>query len=205
MCCKTTPNSNHTPRLTAITGGIGSGKSIVAQILTRMGYLVYDCDSRAKQLMDNDPTIAQAIAERISADAVRPDRLIDRKALSRIVFNDRQKLDILNSIVHHHVRDDIKRWAAINADEPRLWVETAILYESSLDKMVQSVWLVTAPLEQRISRVMQRNSCSRREVEVRIEAQSRQAYAPHPCIHTIVNDGGTTPLLPQIEHLLSTD
>ncbi len=205
MCCKTTTNNNHTPQLTAITGGIGSGKSIVAQILTRLGYLVYDCDSRAKQLMDTDPTIAQAIAERISPDAVWPDLRIDRKVLSRIVFNDPLKLDILNSIVHHHVRDDIARWAAINANEPRLWVETAILYESSIDKMVQSVWLVTAPLEQRISRVMRRNGCSRREVEERIEAQSRQAHTPHPCIHAIVNDGGTTPLLPQIEHLLSTD
>lgn len=205
MCCKTSPNNNHTPRLTAITGGIGSGKSIVAQILTHMGHLVYDCDSRAKQLMDNDPSIAQAIAERISPDAIGPDLRIDRKTLSRIVFSNPLKLEILNSIVHHHVRDDIERWVDINADKPQLWIETAILYESSIDKMVQSVWLVTAPLEQRISRVMLRNGCSRREVEARIEAQSRVAHTHHPCIHTIVNDGGTTPLLPQIERLLSTN
>lgn len=169
-----------------------------------MGHLVYDCDSRAKQLMDNDPSIARAIAERISPDAVGPDLRIDRKALSHIVFNDPAKLEILNSIVHRHVRSDIERWTTINADKTQLWIETAILYESSIDKMVQSVWLVTAPLERRISRVMRRNGCSRREVEERIEAQSRTTHTPHPCIHHIVNDGGSTPLLPQIEHLLST-
>ena len=114
-------------RLIAITGGIGSGKSIISDILRAMGHKVYDYDTRAKALMDTDESIKNDLIDLISIDAVRNDRTIDRKLLSEIVFNDPDALSRLNSIVHKAVRADLRRWRDTSSDKT-VWVETAILY-----------------------------------------------------------------------------
>lgn len=188
--------------LTAITGGIGSGKSVVSRILRILGHPVYDTDAEAKQLMDTDQEIRTRLAERFGAEILLPGS-IDRPTLSRIVFASPEALADLNAIVHAAVRADIEAWAAsLPASTPRPFVETAILYESRLDRMVTSVWDVTAPIPLRIERVMARNGLTAGQVQARIDAQS--AHIPHtlhPDTHTIVNDN-LTPLLPQIQALL---
>lgn len=199
MCSKT-PSTDF-PTVIAITGGIGSGKSVVSGILRRMGYCVYDCDSRAKILVDSDQSIRLEIARVISRKVINPDGSISRSRLGEIVFSNPDKLSRLNSIVHQHVRKDINRWIARHIDRRALWVETAILYQSGLDKMVDRVWEVTAPVDLRIARVMQRNLCTRHEVESRITSQLHTPPHPHPRISTIINDD-ISPLLPQIESLL---
>lgn len=191
--------------LTAITGGIGSGKSIVSKILAAMGYPVYDCDSQAKLLMDQDDQIKKALCSEIHADCVRTDGSINRERLSEIVFGDAGALCRLNAIVHAAVRLDLKRWCGANIGSGRLFVETAILYQSGLDVMVDDVWSVDAPAELRIERVMARNSFSRQQVEARIASQD--SYVPtilHPRVFSIINDG-CIPLLPQIENLLGQE
>lgn len=187
-------------RLIAITGGIGSGKSIISDILRAMGHKVYDCDTRAKALMDTDESIKDDLINLISIDAVRSDRTIDRKLLSEIVFNDPDALSRLNSIVHKAVRADLRRWRDTSSDKT-VWVETAILYASRLDREVDEVWEVTAPTELRVQRVMKRNSMSREQVLARISSQSTTAAQLHPLTKTIVNDG-VEPVLPQILSLL---
>ncbi len=187
-------------RLIAITGGIGSGKSIISDILRAMGHKVYDCDTRAKALMDTDESIKNDLIDLISIDAVRNDRTIDRKLLSEIVFNDPDALSRLNSIVHKAVRADLRRWRDTSSDKT-VWVETAILYASRLDREVDEVWEVTAPTELRVQRVMKRNSMSREQVLARISSQSTTAAQLHPLTKTIVNDG-VEPVLPQILSLL---
>ncbi len=187
-------------RLIAITGGIGSGKSVISDILRAMGHKVYDCDTRAKALMDTDESIKDDLINLISIDAVRSDRTIDRKLLSEIVFNDPDALSRLNSIVHKAVRADLRRWRDTSSDKT-VWVETAILYASRLDREVDEVWEVTAPTELRVQRVMQRNSMSREQVLARISSQSTTAAQLHPLTKTIVNDG-VEPVLPQILSLL---
>ncbi|TFU94732.1 dephospho-CoA kinase [Barnesiella sp. WM24] len=187
--------------LIAIAGGIGSGKSVVAQILRVMGHEVYDCDREARRLMDRDEEMKCRIAELISAEVILDDRSIDRRRLAEIVFADEIMLSRLNGIVHSAVRDDIARWAASRSGRP-LWVESAIVYESGIDSMVDEVWEVTAPVELRVKRVMSRNAMTRRQVMERIEAQSRNVtMRPHHCVKTIVNDE-IAPLLPQILRLL---
>lgn len=188
--------------LIAIAGGIGSGKSVVSRILRAMGCKVYDCDSEARRLMDNDEVIKCRLAEMIAPEVILHDRSIDRRRLAEIVFADRRKLETLNSIVHSAVRDDILRWKACNAAARTLWVESAIIYESGIDAMVDEVWEVTAPVDLRVERVMVRNSMSRAQVMERIEAQAATIYVPHHCVKTIINDE-VTPLLPQIEQLTS--
>lgn len=189
-----------TTRLIAITGGIGSGKSIISDILRAMGHKVYDCDTRAKALMDTDESIKNDLIDLISIDAVRNDRTIDRKLLSEIVFNDPDALSRLNSIVHRAVRADLRRWRDTSSDKT-VWVETAILYASRLDREVDEVWEVTAPTELRVQRVMKRNSMSREQVLARISSQSTTAAQLHPLTKAIVNDG-VEPVLPQILSLL---
>ncbi len=187
-------------RLIAITGGIGSGKSVISDILRAMGHKVYDCDTRAKALMDTDESIKDDLINLISIDAVRSDRTIDRKLLSEIVFNDPDALSRLNSIVHKAVRADLRRWRDTSSDKT-VWVETAILYASRLDREVDEVWEVTAPTELRVQRVMKRNSMSREQVLARISSQSTTAAQLHPLTKTIVNDG-VEPVLPQLLSLL---
>lgn len=191
-------NSRH---IVAVAGGIGSGKSVVCQVLMAMGYEVYDCDSRAKWLMDNSPAIKQAIAERISPLAISAEGDIRRYVLSKIVFSDAGKLKILNEITHQAVREDIARWVERPHRRYPLFIETAILYESRLDAMVHEVWEVTAPTALRVERVMRRSALTREQVLARISAQSRPASRVHPCISLIINDN-EHPLLPQIHALL---
>lgn len=188
-------------RIIAVTGGIGSGKSVVSEILRVCGHEVYDCDSEARRLMDCSTEIHRRIADEISPSCVAGG-VIDRAALSEIVFAEADKLGRLNDIVHSHVRADIARRAASLADDAVLFVETAILYESRLDRMADEVWQVDAPEELRIERVMRRSGLSEAQVRARIEAQRRTVPGrPHARVHIIINDG-FTPVLPRIEELL---
>lgn len=203
----------HTPpiHLTAITGGIGSGKSVVARILRTIGYPVYDCDLRARAIMDADPDIHRALAHRISPTVITPQGTIDRPALSAIVFAHPDKLATLNTIVHGAVRDDLTRWlhtlttatSTPATPAPRAFVETAIPYESGLHTMVHDIWQVTAPDHIRIQRVILRSGLTPDQIRARIRAQRATPIPPHhPPIHTITNDG-LTPILPTIHHLLT--
>lgn len=185
-----------------ISGGIGSGKSVVCHALRAMGFAVYDTDAEARRIMDSDPEIARQIALRISPACITETGTIHRPALASIVFADAAKLETLNSLVHEAVRHDISSWIGRCAGQEKIFVETAILYQSGLDRMADRVWEVTAPEETRIKRVMARNSLTREQVIARIRSQRFPEGARlHPCTFEIVNDG-LTPLLPRIEQLL---
>lgn len=188
--------------LTAITGGIGSGKSVVSRILRVLGYPVYDCDSRAKALMDADELIKQQIIDAIDRETIATDGTIDRRRLASIVFADAEKLAALNAIVHSAVKLDICRWAE-QCGSRHSFVETAILFQSGLNETVSDEWRVAAPDEIRISRVMKRNSLLRPEVEARIASQ---IFVPSPemrvpPLYEIINDDKHA-LLPQVQTLL---
>lgn len=190
-------------RIIAITGGIGSGKSVVSRVVEAMGYHVYDCDSQARRLMDESDIIKRDIIRRIGESCVKSGR-IDRAELAKIVFNSEEKLAELNSIVHGAVREHLAMWTDhLGASETLCFVETAILYQSGLDAMVDEVWEITAPVELRIERVMKRNGLTSEEVRARIDSQdSYEVTSPHPCRHFIENDGDRA-ILPRIEQFLS--
>lgn len=180
-----------------IAGGIGSGKSVVCKTLTAMGYEVYDCDSRARQLMESDDDIKVELRRQIHSGAVDADGHINRRLIAGIVFDQPDKLQLLNTIVHHAVRKDIRREMTHN---PGLFVETAIPVSSRLDHMADQIWQVTAPIEIRIDRVMQRNGLSAADVTKRIEAQAAETVAGATAI---VNDG-IMAVLPQLHRLLNS-
>lgn len=188
-------------RLTAITGGIGSGKSVVSRMLRLMGYDVFDCDYEAKRIMDEDLEIKDRLRAEIHNDAVKEDGSIDRQLISSIVFADAQKLGRLNEIVHTAVKRELTAWRSAAHERNHLFVETAILYQSGLDKMVDDVIEVIADDETRIERVMHRNNCSESEVRARIESQRFTAETPHSHV-AVINNDGLTAVLPQILKLV---
>ena len=193
----------HVP-LTAIAGGIGSGKSVVSKCLRIMGYEVYDTDTEAKRIMDTSRGIKRAIAVEICREAITDTGDIDRRRLARAVFADSKLLGRLNVLVHRAVVDDIKMWYDTRSEAGiPLFVETALLYQSRIDTMVDCVWLVDAPVETRVGRIVGRGGISDTEARSRIDAQER--YRPdrrHAMTRLIVNDGRTA-LLPRIGELLS--
>lgn len=198
----TEPFPAQRPNLTAITGGIGAGKSVVARIVAAMGYDVYDCDSRARDLMAREEIIC-ALAETFGTGIFNSSGELIRLRLAEIVFNDSAALERLNAITHSAVRADLGEWAAARSEAPHIFVETAILYQSDIDRMVARVWEVTAPPGLRLKRVMARSALTREQALARIGAQD--AFVPqrvHPAVTVLVNDG-VTPLLPAIRHTLN--
>lgn len=184
-------------KIIGITGGIGSGKSVVSRILRCLDYYVYDCDIQAKIIMDNSDEIKNKLCEYISKEAVKNGN-INRLLISKIVFEDKNKLAKLNEIVHQSVLSDIKEKSA---NYEYFFFETAILYQSGFDKICNSVWEVTAPLETRIKRVMDRNAFQRKQVIDRINSQSCTTNTPHKNVVQILNDD-LNPILPAILSIL---
>lgn len=156
-------------KIIGLTGGIGSGKTTVASFFTSAGISVYIADFEAKKLMDS-PEIKIAIAHVFGTSIFSKKELI-RPKLAEIVFNDPEKLKSLNAIVHPAVRKHFKEWVATHTDEDLLVYESAILFESDHYKDFDFIIVVTAPLESRISRVLDRDNISRNQILSRINAQ----------------------------------
>ena len=186
-------------RIIAITGGIGSGKSVVARVLGCMGYEIYDCDSQARQIMEESEDIKLAIGAEVCREAITASG-IDRRILAQKVFSDTQALEALNRIVHRHVRDHFKEWSA---SRTICFVETAILHSSGMDTLVDEIWEVTAPKEIRIERVIARNNLSIPEIEKRMEAQKAEEATIPALKKRVINNDGAQAILPQIEALLN--
>lgn len=170
-----------------ITGGIGSGKSVVSNLLRVMGYPVYDTDSEARRLMNSQPELQAQLSDAFGAD-IYTDGVLNRPLLASRTFGNPGQVARLNAIVHPAVRHDFEQWAC-KRQEPVGFVESAILYESHFDRLVDEVWLVTAPEALRIERVLQRSGLSADEVRRRIASQMSDEERRRRATHVIVNDG----------------
>ena len=190
-------------KLIAITGGIGSGKSVVSRMLQVMGYNVYDCDSRAKALMINDLEVRKQLQMAFGDETYLDDGTLNRQHLSRVAFADADKLSRLNGIVHPATARDMRRWADEQAQQGAAlsFVETALLRTAGLDRMVDGVWHVSAPTSVRIDRVMKRSGLTAQQVKDRIAAQTIEDQLVEG-EQSIINDN-TTALLPQVMQLLN--
>ena len=186
----------------AITGGIGSGKSVVSRLVKVMGYEVYDCDSRAKALMTEDSMVRQQLAEAFGEETYLDDGSLNRAHLSAAAFGDPTALTRLNAIVHPATATDLISWADEQADAGATvaFVETALLRTSGLDRVVDEVWHVTASDQVRTDRVMVRSGLTADQVKERMAAQ-RDEEAPADGEQVLVNDN-VTALLPQVIKLL---
>lgn len=152
-----------------LTGGIGSGKTTIANYLASLGIPVYIADDAGKKVMQQQEII-KAIQQKFGSDIVKENQL-NRARLAEIVFNNPDRLKELNAIVHPAVRKDYKKWLAEHTDAPFLVYESAILFESGSYKDFDYVITITAPLEVRVARVLQRDDTKREQVMKRINAQ----------------------------------
>lgn len=152
-----------------ICGGIGSGKSVVSRILRLQGKNVYDCDSEAKRIMDNDSGIKSRISCEISAEVTDGFKTPDRRVLAEIVFNNEQARKTLNSIVHSAVVNDVR-----SRSRNLLFVEAAILAESGLADICDRIWRIVAPFDIRLNNIIQRDKSNREEAMKRIKSQSEE-------------------------------
>jgi dephospho-CoA kinase len=139
-----------------ITGGIGSGKTLVTQIFSILGVSVYNADERARWISDQHPEVRKEIIAAFGEDAYK-DGVFNRRYIAGIVFQDAAKTALLNAIVHPRVGADFESWAHKHADRLYVLKEAALMYESGSYKQLDKVIVVTAPLELRIRRVQLRD------------------------------------------------
>jgi dephospho-CoA kinase len=139
-----------------ITGGIGSGKSVVCRVFALLGIPVYDSDYRAKWVMSQDPVLRQELI-RAFGEKVYHDGHLDRPYLAGLVFNQPRQLALLNSLVHPRVKADFTAWSAAAPPAPYLLKEAALMYESEAHKQVARIITVSAPEALRTARVLQRD------------------------------------------------
>jgi dephospho-CoA kinase len=153
------------PLQIGITGGIGSGKSLVCKIFACLGVPIYDADSRAKSIMTTDGILVEQIKKEFGSLSYHEDGRLNREYLSAAVFNDADKLKRLNELVHPCVGADSEKWMEENATHPYLLREAALLFESGSFKNCDKIIVVTAPEALRVKRVLQRDK-QRTEQEV---------------------------------------
>ena len=168
-----------------ITGGIGSGKSTISEMLREEGYPVFDCDKKAKFLCDIDPYVMKDIDDTFGP-GMYINNILQRKKLAEIVFNDKEQLKKLNAIVHPKTREYMYDFILNHMREEICFIESAIMFDSGLNELMDRVLCVYAPEDVRIDRVVKRNNTTKEEVLNRINNQlnekerlSRSDYVIH--------------------------
>ncbi len=172
-----------------ITGGIGSGKTTVCKIFETLGIPVYYADERAKWLMANDTTLKSKIKQLLGDSAYDQEGQLDRKHIAQIVFHDPEMLKQLNAIVHPAVANDSRDWNRAQSQAPYTLREAALIFEVGIDKQLDYVIVVTAPLPLRIERVLGRDATSREAIEARISKQMPEEEKVKRADFVILNDG----------------
>lgn len=192
-------------QLIGIAGGIGSGKSVVSRILRLKGYRVYDCDSEAQRLMSESPALRSGIIEITGDEKVYgAENKINRQRLASILFNDAVVRKRVNGLVHAAVRDDLLSFVNGQPENCPVFVESAIMGSSGLTAMCAEVWIVEAPEQMRIERVMHRNNLPEEEIRKRMIAQDKEEeliISTSLKVERIINDGRSS-LLKIIDELL---
>ena len=153
----------------AVCGGIGSGKSTICRMFAERGVALYDSDSRAKALMNESDELRKALVAEFGEECYA-DCVLNRPYLASRVFGSAEQLARLNSIVHPAVKEDFLRWAEEQEGDFCI-LESAILFESGFDAVVDKTVAVLAPLPLRIERAMARDGASREQIEARVKAQ----------------------------------
>lgn len=185
------------PLRVGITGGIGSGKTTVCRIFEELGIPVYYADERAKALMVENSSVIAQLKKLFGEEAYLPDGSLHRKLIANLVFQDGQKLEQLNAIVHPAVIQDGEKWHHLHRNLPYTLKESALLFEIKSEKFYDKTIVVYAPKETRIQRVMERDGLSKDAVEARMAKQMDDEKKRQLADYVIINDGKKI-LIPQV-------
>jgi dephospho-CoA kinase len=178
-----------------VTGGIGSGKTTVCRIFRVLGVPVFVADTVARDMMENEPELRNAINQIAGKDLYTTGTL-DRKELARIIFNRPELLRKVNGVVHPAVLKQFEEWAD-NSALPYVIMEAAILFEAGADALVDRVVTISAPVEERIARVMGRNDLTREEVIRRINNQLEDEEREEQSYY-VINNSDNEMIIPEI-------
>lgn len=184
-----------------ITGGIGSGKSVVSRLLEIMGVPVYISDSEAKRLTQTDRTIREGLIG-LLGEEVYAGGVLNKPLLASYLFGSPEHARQVNGIIHPRVKEDFRIWARRHADSRIVGIESAILIEAGFASEVDKIVLVYAPEEVRIPRAMVRDASSREAIRRRIASQMSDEKKREQADFVIVNDG-EMPLIPQVLQLIA--
>ena len=189
-------------QIIGITGGIGSGKSMISRILQNHGYKVYDSDSEAKRIMQKNESVIRQIKDTFGEETYNPDGSLDNQRIAKLVFDNPAELTKLNNIVHPAVIEDAVSWAAGQSDT-YVFLESAILFESGLNKICDKTISITAPIDIRIRRAMYRRTPhTLADIQNRIKNQLTDEERTRLSDFTIVNDRTKDYAKKQIEEIL---
>jgi dephospho-CoA kinase len=183
------------PLKVGLTGGIGSGKSVVARIFENLGVPVYYADQAAKALYTKDPELKKAVIEHFGEEAYK-DNELNKKYISSIVFSSPEKLELLNSLVHPATFKDAERWLSAQTT-PYAVKEAALIFESGSHRDLDLVIGVFAPAYLRIKRVMARDNVTEEEIRRRMDNQIEDRIKMKLCDFMITNDEKQL-LIPQV-------
>lgn len=170
-----------------ITGGIGSGKSTVSELFSICGIPVYIADTESKRLTATSPVIREQLTN-VFGYEIFANGVLDKKLLASYIFNDEKKLEIVNKIIHPVVKDDFSEWIKKNNRYSIVAQESAILFESGFNNLMDKTLTVYSPAEMRIKRVMFRDKVSREEVISRMKNQMADEEKTKLSDFVIVND-----------------
>lgn len=178
-----------------ITGGIGSGKTSVCRVFNILGIPVFLADEEARIVMDSDKSVIAQVNS-ITGKDMYPDGNLDRAELASLIFNNKDLLQKVNSVVHPVIFENFRNWSNQQESEYVI-LEAAILFESGASSHVDRIATVIAPIEERIQRVMQRNSLTREQVLERIMNQSSDEEKTKQS-HFVINNSDNEMIIPEI-------
>ena len=184
-----------------ITGGIGSGKSYVACLLTKQGIPIYDCDKEAKRLTLCNDNIRKKLIKLLGATVYSQNGELNKSLLAHYLFALPENAQRVNAIIHPVVKDDFLQWVKAYSHFPLVGMESAILYESGFHFLVDKVLLIDAPESLCLKRAMQRDGATQLQIKARMERQYTNEYKRRYADYVIHNNEEEL-LEPKIEKLL---
>ena len=179
-----------------LTGGIGAGKSTVASIFKVLGVPVFDADATAKNLLNTDLVLREQVITAFGSETYK-NGLLDRKYLATLVFNNSEQLAKLNALVHPATIAAMEKWTSGFTDMPYIIKEAALLFEAGTHEGLDYIIGVTAPVELRIARVMQRDHVLREEVLGRMQHQLDDTEKMKRC-NFVIDNNETSLVIPQV-------
>lgn len=183
-----------------ITGGIGSGKSTISEIFSLCGVPVYIADTESKRLVATSSVIRDKLIH-LFGEELYAGGVLNKPLLASHIFNDKKKLETVNTIIHPEVANDFNQWVQRHSECDMVAHEAAILFESGFNRLMDKMVMVYTPLELRIQRTMQRDNISREKVLERIQNQMPDEEKAKLSDYIIVNDN-TKSLIEQVTSVI---
>lgn len=186
----------------AITGGIGSGKSYVSALLEERGIPIYNADNESKRLTVSDEVIRKGLVDTLGREVYHVDGSLNKPFLASYLFASPEHARQINAIIHPRVKADFRRWVKEQVECEVAGLESAILFESGFDDVVDKVVAVYAPEPMRLERAMKRDGATEAQIRSRMKAQMNEEEKCKKADYVVLNDGNT-PLDEQLDRLIN--